>query len=128
MYSSNNFTGTTWTLSTNMPTFTTLIPNANDQMTSCRVANGDVTFYQNTQYGGTASQGLPVGNYTTSQLAAKGMPNEWASSVRIPAGRTVIMYASDNFTGTSWTITSDTPDFTILSPNANDQVSSVKVQ
>jgi len=128
MYSSNNFTGTSWMLTTNMPTFTTLIPNANDQMTSCRVANGDVVFYQNTQYGGTASQGLPVGNYTTSQLAAKGMPNEWASSVRVPAGRTVIMYASDNFAGTSWTRTSDTPDFTILSPNANDQVSSVKVQ
>jgi len=86
------------------------------------------TFYQNTQYGGAASQPLLVGTYTLSQLVAKGMPNDWASSVRVPSGRTVIMYANDNFAGTSWTRTSDTPDFTILSPNANDAVSSVKVQ
>jgi hypothetical protein len=88
----------------------------------------NVTFYQDTNYGGAASQGLPVGTYTLSQLAARGMPNDWASSVRVPSGRTVIMYANDNFSGTSWTRTSDTPDFTTLSPNANDQVSSVKVQ
>ena len=87
-----------------------------------------VTFYQNINYGGTASQVLPVGNYTTAQLAAKGVPNEWASSVKIPPGRTVIMYADDNFTGQSWTRTGDTPDFTVLNPTANDKVSSVKVQ
>jgi Right handed beta helix region len=87
-----------------------------------------VTFYQNSNYGGAASQVLPVGTYTLSQLAARGMPNDWASSVRVPAGRTVIMYSDDNFSGTSWTRTSDTPDFSTLSPNANDVVSSVKVQ
>lgn len=87
-----------------------------------------VTFYQDTNYGGAASQALPPGNYTLSQLASRGMPNDWASSVRVPAGRTVIMYADDNFTGQSWTRTADTPDFTALSPTANDKVSSVKVQ
>jgi hypothetical protein len=89
---------------------------------------GGVTFYQNTNYGGTASQVLPVGNYTLSQLAARGVPNDWASSVKVPAGRTLIMYSNDNFGGTSWTRTADTPDFTTLSPNGNDQVSSCKVQ
>lgn len=87
-----------------------------------------VTFYQDINYGGAASQVLPVGTYTLSQLAARGMPNDWASSVRVPSGRTVIMYSNDNFSGTSWTRTSDTPNFTTLSPNANDQVSSVRVQ
>jgi hypothetical protein len=87
-----------------------------------------VTFYQDINYGGTASQVLPVGNYTLSQLAALGVVNDWASSVRIPAGRTVIMYQHDNFTGTSWTLTADTPHFGLLSPNANDQVSSCRVQ
>jgi lysophospholipase L1-like esterase len=87
-----------------------------------------VTFYGDVNYGGGVSQVLPVGTYTLSQLAARGMPNDWASSVRVPAGRTVIMYSDDNFMGTSWTRTADTPDFTTLSPTANDKVSSVKVQ
>lgn len=87
-----------------------------------------VTFYADTNYAGAASQVLPVGTYTLSQLAARGMPNDWASSVKVPSGRTVIMYSDDNFTGTSWTRTADTPNFSTLSPNANDVVSSVKVQ
>ncbi|WP_142683887.1 lectin [Chitinophaga polysaccharea] len=89
---------------------------------------GGVTFYQNTSYGGTVSQVLPVGNYTMSQLAALGVPNDWASSVKIPAGRTLIMYGDDNFSGSSWTRTSDTPDFTALNPSANDKMSSCRVQ
>ncbi len=92
------------------------------------VIGAGVTFYQDTQYGGTAGQVLPVGTYTTAQLAAKGVPAQWASAARVPNGRSVIMYANDNFGGTSWTLTADTPDFTTLSPNANDQMSSCKVQ
>jgi hypothetical protein len=87
-----------------------------------------VIFYQNSQYGGTAGQALGVGTYTLSQLAALGVPNDWASSVRIPSGRTVIMYHDDNFAGTSWTLTGDTADLSTLSPSANDQMSSCKVQ
>jgi hypothetical protein len=87
-----------------------------------------VTFYANYYYDGAASQTLAPGNYTTAQLAAKGVPNDWASSVSIPAGWTVILYASDNFSGTSWTRTSSTPNFTSLSPSgANDQMSSCKI-
>jgi hypothetical protein len=90
--------------------------------------SGGVVFYQDYNYGGAVSQVLPVGNYTLSQLNARGVPNDWASSVRVPAGRTLIMYSDDNFSGTSWTRTSDTPNFGTLSPNANDQVSSCRVQ
>lgn len=91
-------------------------------------AASGVTFYQDINYGGTASQALAPGNYTLSQLQAKGVANDWASSVKVPAGRKVIMYEHDNFTGASWTLTADTQNFTSLSPNANDQVSSVKIQ
>ncbi|HEX3800509.1 MAG TPA: right-handed parallel beta-helix repeat-containing protein [Verrucomicrobiae bacterium] len=87
-----------------------------------------VMFFSDINYGGTASQTLGVGTYTLSQLAALGCANDSASSVRVPSGRTLIMYSDDNFSGTSWTLTSDTPNFTTLSPNANDTVSSCKVQ
>lgn len=87
----------------------------------------EVSFYQNTNYGGTAGQVLPVGNYTQSQLAAKGVLNDWASSARVPEGRKIVMFSGDNYTGTSWTLTYDTPNFTTLQPNANDQLSSCKV-
>jgi len=45
-----------------------------------------------------------------------------------PGGFTVIMFQHNNFLGASWTLTSDTPNFLNLSPNANDQVSSVRIQ
>ena len=94
---------------------------------SWQQTNTDVTFFQNVMYAGTASQTLPVGTYTAAQLAAKGVVNDWASSVRVPSGRQVIMYSGDNFTGTSWTVNYDTPSFLDLSPSANDQMSSCKI-
>ncbi|MGA2854863.1 MAG: cellulase family glycosylhydrolase, partial [Verrucomicrobiota bacterium] len=86
-----------------------------------------VTFYADYNYGGSASSTLGAGNYTMSQLASAGCPNDWASSVRVPSGYTVTIYADDNFTGTSWTLTSDTPSFGSLSPSANDMMSSCKI-
>src|SRR6185369_4083361 len=99
-----------------------------ETFTASVLSGASVVFYQDTNYGGAASQGLAKGNYTQSQLAAKGVVNDWASSARIPAGWTVIMYASDNFGGTSWTLTADTPNFISLNPNANDQMSSCRIQ
>lgn len=87
-----------------------------------------VTFYQDINYGGTATSTIAKGNYTLSQLQALGFVNDWASSVKIPSGWTVTMYSDDNFSGTSWTLTANTANFTTLSPNANDVVSSVKIQ
>jgi hypothetical protein len=37
------------------------------------------------------------------------------------------MYADDQFSGQSWTLTSDTPNFVRLTPNANDVVSSCRI-
>jgi hypothetical protein len=86
-----------------------------------------VVFYQDVDYGGAASTVLGKGNYTLAQLAAAGVPNDWASSARVPSGWTVTMFAADNFTGTSWTRTADTPNFISLSPNANDTLSSCRI-
>ncbi|WP_221269430.1 endo-beta-N-acetylglucosaminidase H [Mucilaginibacter sp. X5P1] len=87
-----------------------------------------VTFYQDINYGGTVTSAIPKGTYTLSQLQAYGFVDNWASSVQIPSGWTVIMYKNDSFGGTSWTLTSSNANFVNLSPNANDAVTSVKIQ
>ena len=87
-----------------------------------------VVFFEHINFGGAASQALPPGSHTLSALQARGLPNDWASSVRIPSGRSVTMFQHDNFQGTQWTFTSDQSDFTTVQPNANDQVSSVIVR
>jgi predicted alpha-1,6-mannanase (GH76 family) len=84
-----------------------------------------VTFYADVNYGGAAGMPMIKGNYTLSQLQAKGVSNDWASSMRIPAGWTVIMYQNDNFSGTSWTFMGDT---SWVGSAANDQMSSCKIQ
>jgi hypothetical protein len=122
-------TGTSVTLTGNVDCFVGV--NFNDVLSSMRIeaiGGGGVVFFQHSNFGGASSQALAPGNYTLSALVALGFVNDWASSVRIPAGRTVTMFQHDNFTGTSWTLTADTPSFSALSPSANDQVSSVRVQ
>lgn len=86
-----------------------------------------VVFYQNTSYAGAAGLPLTAGNYTLAQLAAMGVPNDWASSMTLPPGWTVTLYSSDNFAGTSWTLTTNVPSFLTLSPSANDQMSSCRI-
>ena len=88
---------------------------------------GGVTFYQNTSYAGAGGRPLTPGNYTMAQLLAMGVTNDWASSLTIPANWTVTMYSSDNFTGTSWVLTTNAPSLLTLSPSANDQMSSCKI-
>ncbi len=82
------------------------------------------TFYQDINYGGTART-LAAGNYTTAQLAAAGIPDNWVSSIKVPAGYTVEIYDNDNFGGTKWTFTADNPDFVVA--GLNDRMSSVKI-
>ena len=89
--------------------------------------SGGVVFYEHVDYGGAAGIVLAKGNYTRAQLQAAGVQDNWASSVRVPAGWSVTMYAEDNFGGQSWTRTSDTPNFIALSPNANDQLTSCQI-
>lgn len=103
----------------------------NDVLSSMRIegpGGAGVVFFQHVNYGGEAGQALAPGSYTLADLQARGVPNDWASSARIPPGRTVTLYQHDNFQGTSWTLTGDTASLVTLSPNANDQLSSVRIQ
>ncbi len=86
-------------------------------------ATNGVTFYADINYGGTAKT-LGVGNYTLSQLNAKGIPNDWMSSLKVPSGWTVEVYQNDNFGGTKWTYTSSS---SWVGDSANDKMSSVKI-
>ena len=104
--------------------------NFNDMLSSMRIEStaSGVVFFQHSNFSGTSTQPLGPGDYTLSALQARGFVNDWASSVRVPAGRTVTMYQHDGFTGTSWTVQSDVANLTNLSPSANDHVSSVRVR
>jgi fibronectin type 3 domain-containing protein len=99
--------------------------SANSSQVSARPGIG-VTFFVDINYSGAAGQILGAGNYTLAQLQAAGIPNDSASSCRIPNGWTVIVYQNDNYGGTSWTLTSDTPNFTAYS-GLNDNMSSCKI-
>ncbi|WP_201005515.1 glycosyl hydrolase family 95 catalytic domain-containing protein [Paenibacillus glycanilyticus] len=119
-------------------THTTLSGTANEGVKSLSGTNsklgldangGRVTvtsFYEDSNYGGTAKT-LAAGSYTTAQLAAAGIPNNWVSSVKVPLGFTVTVYDNDNFTGTSWPFTNDTDFPSGTNPNANDKMSSVVI-
>ena len=80
-------------------------------------------FYQDGNYGGTGVM-LGKGNYTLSQLNAAGIPNDWMSSLKVPSGWTVDVYQNDNYGGTMWRFTVDTPS---VPSGCNDQMSSVKI-
>ncbi|MFF2093094.1 carbohydrate-binding domain-containing protein [Paenibacillus sp. NPDC058174] len=84
------------------------------------------TFYEDSNYSGTART-LAPGSYTTAQLAAAGIPDNWVSSIRVPLGYTVTIYDNDNFTGTQWIFTADTDFPSSTNPNANDKMSSVVI-
>lgn len=95
--------------------------------TSATTTTG-VVFYKDSYYNGAATNGIPKGSYTLTQLQSYGFVNDWASSVKIQSGWTLTLYSDDNFSGTSWTLTSDNNWLGALSPSANDVVSSVKIQ
>ncbi|MCC8408123.1 hypothetical protein LJ707_04225 [Mucilaginibacter sp. UR6-1] len=87
-----------------------------------------VRFFADANYGGYGTGIIPKGTYTLTQLEKFGFVNDWASSIKIPSGWTVTMYADNNSTGQSWTLTSNNSNFTTLTPNANDVITSVKIQ
>jgi hypothetical protein len=84
----------------------------------------NVTIYQSCSYGGWSAS-LPVGNYTMSQLAALGVINDDASSIKVPAGLKITIYKSDNYGGSSIVLTAD--DSCLTGIGFNDSISSVKV-
>src|SRR6185436_7465971 len=68
-------------------------------------AGTGVTFYQDINYGGGGSVVIGQGDYASLPPS---IPNDWASSMRVPAGWTVQAYADGNFTGAVCTFTGNT--------------------
>lgn len=86
---------------------------------------GVVTVYQDCNYGGTAV-GLPLGDYTMTQLASRGVPNDWISSLKVSAGYEIVVYQNENFAGASQTFRAD--DACLVDNGINDWITSVRVR
>jgi len=86
-----------------------------------------VSVFKDAHYGGKGVF-LPKGSYNLADLNAKGIENDWASSARVPNGLSLTLYEHQNFSGTNWVLTTDTPLFSQLTPTANDKASSMKVE
>jgi len=65
-----------------------------------------ITVYRDCNYGGTAVS-LLVGNYTLSQLNAKGILNDDISSLKVQSGYEVVLYQDDNFLGAAYVFRGD---------------------
>jgi hypothetical protein len=88
-------------------------------------STSSVQLFQGCNYGGWSAS-FPVGDYTMADIQARGGVNDDASSIRVPAGRTVTLYKGNNFSGASVTLTSD--DSCLTDKSFNDAVSSMRVR
>lgn len=80
-----------------------------------------VIFYQDINYGGAASAAIQKGNYA---VMPGSVPNDWMSSLRVPAGWTVETYSDGNFGGTRCTFTASTA---WVGSTCNDRMSSFRI-
>jgi len=87
--------------------------------------NGVATVYKHCNYGGY-SVNLPVGNYTLSQLQSLGIVDNDISSIKVQSGYEVVLYANNNFTGSS--IIASTDDTCLVDNNFNDVTTSLRVR
>jgi hypothetical protein len=81
-----------------------------------------VAFYQDSNYGGSASSLKAKGDYATMPAD---VPNDWMSSLRVPAGWIVDAYEHGNFGGALCTYTADT---SYVGSACNDKMSSFKIR
>jgi V8-like Glu-specific endopeptidase len=84
-------------------------------------AGEGVTFYQDINYGGAASAAKGKGSYAS---LPGDVPNDWMSSLRVPAGWTVQAYEHGDFGGAICTFTSST---SWVGSGCNDKMSSFKI-
>jgi hypothetical protein len=81
-----------------------------------------VTFYQDIDYGGASSIAFAKGDYATLPAS---VPNDWMSSLRVPAGWTVDAYENGSFGGAVCTFTADT---SWVGSACNDKMSSFRIR
>lgn len=89
-----------------------------------RTSNAAVITYMDCNYTGTAI-GLGYGDYTLTQMKALGITDDAISSLAIAEGYKVILYADDNFTGQTETLTASNSCIT-WSP-LHDKTTSIRV-
>ncbi|MCR5254451.1 MAG: family 16 glycosylhydrolase [Acetatifactor sp.] len=87
-------------------------------------ASGDIYIYQDINFGGRSAS-LGLGRYNLSSLVAKGFRNDDLSSIKVPFGYKVTLYADDNFSGATKVITGNT---SWIGSDWNDRVSSIVVE
>ena len=81
------------------------------------------TLCQNADFGGY-NVSLEEGEYTMTQLNAKGVKNNDISSLKVTPGFKVILYKDDNFSGETKEVTSDLDN---VGDAWNDQATSLKI-
>ena len=81
------------------------------------------TFYGDSDYGGYAIS-LPLGSFTTADLAAYGITNDDLTSLKVNSGYKVTIFTDNNFSGQS---TSFTTNQTNVGNDYNDKISSIKI-
>lgn len=122
LYENSNFGGSTKTVTSD----TSLLSDFNDKASSIKItykgSTNGVTFYEHSDYGGW-SVTLGTGQYNINDLLSAGIKNDAISSVKVPSGYTVTLYADSNFGGSTKIVTGNT---TLLS-GFNDLASSIKI-
>jgi hypothetical protein len=83
-----------------------------------------VTVAQHTGFRGTSAS-FGVGSYNMASMQARGILNDWISSVRVAPGFSVTLFADDNFGGASIVKTAD--DSSLVNDGWNDRASSMRV-
>ncbi len=85
------------------------------------------TVYKDCNYNSTGyAVGLDAGTYTLAQLNAKGILNNDISSLKIQSGYEMVLYADDNFSGTSLVARAD--NICLGNNNFNDIASSLIIR
>jgi hypothetical protein len=80
-----------------------------------------VVFYHDAEYGGAATPPIAKGDYP---VMPDTVPNDWMSSLRIPAGWTVEVWTDGGFSGSRFTFTGDTA---WVGDECNDTMSSFRI-
>ena len=90
--------------------------------TNTPAPGGGVIFYQDINYGGASSGVIAPGDYA---VMPGSVPNDWMSSLRVPAGWIVDTYANANLSGAVCTFTADT---SWVGTACNDVMSSFRIR
>jgi hypothetical protein len=93
--------------------------------------------YEHEGYAGKQTYPLTEGDYSLSNLQARGFINDWASSVYLPSGYTIQLFDEDGLNSNAilsynqWVLSGEgelTKRFTTIHNNPNDRISSVRIR